>query len=212
MIALPNFIRYNSPESPNVVRAWIGALDLLPECTLKTRVVARAKAFAEGMGKGFGEAFAEAFGKAMPNPEPEPEPEKKNTPKPPRSSAAADSLSDAFKAFWSAYPAKKAKPAALKAWAKVQADGQTQAAILAAIQRDKASEQWTRDGGRYIPHPATWLNQRRWEDEGPTQAADNANAWWKRAGFASEGDAAEAGCWASNWREFQGGQRAEVSA
>lgn len=135
-----------------------------------------------------------------------------NTPKPPRSSAAADSLSDAFKAFWSAYPAKKAKPAALKAWAKVQADGQTQAAILAAIQRDKASEQWTHEGGRYVPHPATWLNQRRWEDEGPTQAAANANAWWQRAGFASEGAAAEAGCWASNWREFQHGQRPEVSA
>ena len=86
LIALPNFIRYNAPESPNVVRAWIGALDLLPECSLKTRVVARAKAFAEGMGKGFGKAFAEVFGKAMPNPESEPEPEQeqeKKSPQPP---------------------------------------------------------------------------------------------------------------------------------
>ncbi len=215
LIAVPNFIKYNAPESPNVVKAWIGALDLLPECALKARVVARAKAFAEGMGKGFLEAFAESFAKTMPNKEPEPEPEKKNTPNPPRSSAGADSLSDGFTAFWSAYPAKKARAVAAKAWAKLKPDQQMQAAIMAGVERDKASEQWMRDGGRFIPHPATWLNQRRWEDEAPAHGASTSNspAWWERAGFATEGDAADAGCWQSNWREFQDGQRvAEVPA
>lgn len=67
MVALPNFIRYNPPESPNVIKAWLGALDLLPECSLKTRVVARAKAFAEGFGEAFAKALPEAFAKAMPN-------------------------------------------------------------------------------------------------------------------------------------------------
>ena len=214
LIAVPNFVKYNAPESPNVVRAWLGALDLLPECELKTRVVARARGFAEGMGKGFLEAFAEAFAKAMPNKEPEPEPKKKNTPKPPRSSAGADSLPDGFEQFWAAYPAKKAKPAAVKAWAKLHPDEQMQAEILAAIERERRSEQWTRDGGRFIPHPTTWLNQRRWEDEVPAQGSGggSAIAWWQRAGFATEGDAADAGCWQSNWREFQDGRRAEVSA
>ncbi|MGH8258108.1 MAG: hypothetical protein ACREUG_00285, partial [Steroidobacteraceae bacterium] len=31
-IWFPNFVRYNRPESPNVVRAWADAFDLLPEC------------------------------------------------------------------------------------------------------------------------------------------------------------------------------------
>ncbi len=46
----------------------------------------------------------------------------------------------------------------------------------------------------------------------PGGSANNPTTWWARAGFATEGDAADAGCWQSNWREFQGGQRAEVSA
>lgn len=75
LIALPNFIRYNAPESPNVIKAWVGALDLLPECALKTRTITRAKAFAEALGEAFAkalpEAFLEAFAKGMPNPEPE---------------------------------------------------------------------------------------------------------------------------------------------
>ena len=103
-------------------------------------------------------------------------PDSFNTPKPPHSSAGADSLSDGFTAFWSVYPAKKAKAVAAKAWAKLQPDEQMQAAILAGVERDKASEQWTRDSGRFIPHPATWLNQRRWEDEVPPPSVSAAEA------------------------------------
>lgn len=29
------------------------------------------------------------------------------------------------------------------------------------------SADWTKDGGQYIPHAATWLNGKRWEDELP---------------------------------------------
>jgi hypothetical protein len=38
--------------------------------------------------------------------------------------------------------------------------------MIDAVGRQRASRQWREDGGRYIPHPATWLNQGRWEDEG----------------------------------------------
>lgn len=75
LIALPRFVKYNQPESPNVVKAWTGALDLLPECALKNHVVARAADFARGMNKGFAEALPEAFAKTMPIQEPEQEPE-----------------------------------------------------------------------------------------------------------------------------------------
>jgi hypothetical protein len=75
LIALPKFIQYNQPESPNVVKAWAGALDLLPECDLKNRVVVRAKEYAEALKDGFSKALPEAFAKSMPIQEQEPEQE-----------------------------------------------------------------------------------------------------------------------------------------
>jgi len=75
LIALPRFLKYNSPESPNVIKAWIGSVDLLPECELKTEVIQQAKAYAEGLPEAFGKAFREAFAKAMPNQEQEQEQE-----------------------------------------------------------------------------------------------------------------------------------------
>jgi hypothetical protein len=68
---LPNFLKYNHPQSPNVVKAWAGVLDLLPECDLKDEVLLSLKTFIEGMSEAFGKAFEEAlhedFSKAMPN-------------------------------------------------------------------------------------------------------------------------------------------------
>lgn len=72
---------------------------------------------------------------------------------------------NAFEEFWKFYPKKVGKGAALKAWAKISAPCNTLYLILEALKWQKASEQWTRDNGQYIPHPATYLNQRRWEDE-----------------------------------------------
>lgn len=72
---------------------------------------------------------------------------------------------DGFAEFWSAYPLKKAKATAEKAWQKLKPSADLQAAILSAIAAHKLSADWQRDGGQYIPHPTTWLNQRRWEDE-----------------------------------------------
>lgn len=85
--------------------------------------------------------------------------EQKHTPLPPSAAATG------FDAFWSAYPLKKAKATAVKAWAKLKPGADLQAAILSAIATQRASADWQRDGGQYIPHPTTWLNQRRWEDE-----------------------------------------------
>lgn len=77
LMALPNFIRYNQPESPNVIRAWVGALDLLPECDMKEAVVQRAKSIVGEMTDGFVEAFAEAFEQASPNPKQKQKPKQK---------------------------------------------------------------------------------------------------------------------------------------
>lgn len=71
-----------------------------------------------------------------------------------------------FDAFWEAYPRKQSKAAALKAYQKIKPDGELLGVMLSVIERQKTSDQWRRDNGQYIPHPATWLNGRRWEDEG----------------------------------------------
>ena len=77
---LPNFLKYNKPESPNVVKSWPEAFDLLPECYMKADLLQQLKGFIQGLTKGFQEAFKEAFAKdfakGMPNQEPEPEPDK----------------------------------------------------------------------------------------------------------------------------------------
>lgn len=92
MVALPNFLKYNAPENPNVVKAWAGSVDLLPECDLKKDVISWAYDSLMGRPESFAEAFAKVLGKplekglsnGMPNqePEPKPEPEPKQEPEP----------------------------------------------------------------------------------------------------------------------------------
>lgn len=69
-----------------------------------------------------------------------------------------------FDTFWSAYPRKVGKGAAKKSFEKAlkKTDLKT---ILNAVEAQKQSTQWQRDGGDFIPYPATWLNQERWDDD-----------------------------------------------
>ena len=70
-----------------------------------------------------------------------------------------------FDRFWTAYPRKEGKPKAKAAFDKLKPDEGLLQRMLDSIERWKRTDQWQEDGGRYIPHPSTWLNQRRWEDE-----------------------------------------------
>jgi hypothetical protein len=81
---------------------------------------------------------------------------------------------EGFAEFWAAYPKKVAKPAAAKAFAKLAPSPELLATILAAIAKQARSEQWTKDGGQFVPHPASWLNQQRWLDEMKAQAPPQA--------------------------------------
>ena len=72
---------------------------------------------------------------------------------------------DGFDQFWNAYPKKKAKLEAQKAWAKLKPDADLRSTIGKAILLQRNSPDWQKDGGQYIPKPASWLNGRRWEDE-----------------------------------------------
>jgi len=71
-----------------------------------------------------------------------------------------------FEEFWDVYPRKVAKQDAVKAFAKLKPDAAFVAVLVAAVKRHAQSEQWQR-GIQFVPHPASWLNGRRWEDELP---------------------------------------------
>jgi len=79
---LPRFLKYNGPESPNVVKAWVSSLDLLPECSLKNKVIQDVKAFAKALPEAFAKALPEAFAKSMPYQEQEQEPKQEQEKKP----------------------------------------------------------------------------------------------------------------------------------
>lgn len=75
-----------------------------------------------------------------------------------------------FGVFWQAYPKKVGKDAARKAFEKRTVGDDLLARMLGAIEQQKHSREWVKDDGQFIPHPATWLNAGRWEDE-PVQPA-----------------------------------------
>lgn len=73
-----------------------------------------------------------------------------------------------FLSFWTAYPRKVSKAQAQKVWQKINPDSFLQEQILKSLEWQSLQPDWQKEGGKFIPHPATWLNGRRWEDEQPT--------------------------------------------
>lgn len=67
-----------------------------------------------------------------------------------------------FDDFWSAYPNKKAKEDARRAWNRMRPPPDVIDTILADLPHRATSDRIWLDG--YIPNPATYLNGRRWED------------------------------------------------
>ncbi len=74
-------------------------------------------------------------------------------------------LEEGFNHFWQAYPRKKNKGKAEKAWQKIKPGPELLKTMLDAIKQAEKSEDWLKEGGQYIPHPASWLNAKGWEDE-----------------------------------------------
>ena len=83
---------------------------------------------------------------------------------------------DGFADFWQAYPKKVGKATAQKAWRRKTLYAILYSKVLPALQAQKNSPQWLKDNGQFIPHPATWLNQERWEDEVKAYEGTNDSA------------------------------------
>lgn len=93
-----------------------------------------------------------------------PEPEVTTNEPPITRTGKRDPLSG-FEAFYQAYPRKKAKPKAEALWAKLKPAPELQSVIIKAATALAASPDAKRDGGKFLPYPATWIKDRRWEDE-----------------------------------------------
>ena len=89
-----------------------------------------------------------------------------------------------FDLFWAAYPKRRAKGDARKAWHKLQPDTALVQQILDALVWQTQQPDWLKAGGQYVPFPATWLRAERWDDEAPRAA--QVAAVERSYGFAAE--------------------------
>jgi hypothetical protein len=98
---------------------------------------------------------------------------------------------DVFEDFWAAYPRRVGKGAARPAFAKATRKANPEA-IIAAIKQQVAAGCFK--DLTFCPHPATWLNNERWDDEvgpAPSTLADALAAQFRAAALAGD-DAAKA--------------------
>jgi hypothetical protein len=89
-------------------------------------------------------------------PKPKKKPKKKPKPK---------DLEVGFEIFWKVYPKKKKKGDAEKAWKKIKPNNELLQLMLTKIEEAKRCIDWSKDGGQFIPYPASWLNSECWHDE-----------------------------------------------
>ena len=92
-----------------------------------------------------------------------------------------------FADFWEKYPNKKAKPKAEGLFLKLDLTDDLFNKIISSLEIQKKSESWVKDGGKFIPHPTTWLNQERWEDDlntyqKPQENSDSVDTSWDNVG------------------------------
>lgn len=82
-----------------------------------------------------------------------------NTPLPP-----ATGGEHGFAEFYAEYPRKVSAGQARQEWAKLSPDEALRKRIVSAVRAWARSPEWARNDGQFIPKPARWLREQRWED------------------------------------------------
>lgn len=72
---------------------------------------------------------------------------------------------DDFQKFWDIYPRKCAKGDARKAWKQTEKIRPALPELLKSVYAARASKQWQKDDGEFIPYPSSWLRGERWDDQ-----------------------------------------------
>jgi hypothetical protein len=178
VLYLPTWWRYNQPENANNVIGNLKDLDDVPGSPL----VAEFCENVTYLDPRFRETFrqlVERLGERYPrrSATQEQEQEQETTPRAdapvtaaPLSATNGAGLAD-FARFWAAYPKRKNRGQAEKAWVKLQPPIDT---VLSVLEVQRRSRDWVKDGGQYIPYPATWLNAKGWLDEVPADLGRQA--------------------------------------
>ena len=91
------------------------------------------------------------------------------------------SYPEEFEAFWAEYPRPVGKPAAFRAWQACADDRPELAELIDAIRHQWLALAWADKDVSFIPHPTTWLNQHRWEDNGQKRKPPSLIAQQKAA-------------------------------
>lgn len=172
-LGVPNFLKYNPPENPNVVKSWGNILDLIPECQLKVELFEYVKDFL----KGFGAPFLKAMPKELErvtervcqNPSPIPSPNPNPIEDTPLTPQKGDGYDQDFNLWWKEYPPRRGmvKPEVFKKWKALKKSGNLPEieSMLAILQMQKRSNDWQKQAGEYIPGPGPYLNKRKFLDE-----------------------------------------------
>jgi len=82
-------------------------------------------------------------------------------------------LANGWVEFWNEYPRKDSKARAFEVWKRQRLHAQQQT-VMTHLRTIKLTDQWTRDGGKFVPHAATYLSQRRYLDE---VEAEDTSQW-----------------------------------
>ena len=80
-------------------------------------------------------------------------------------SQLAEQAEKNFELFWSAYPNKKSKKAAFEKFKRIDFNKNSFESIISALEKQKQSNDWTKNGGQFVPMPQTWILNERWTDE-----------------------------------------------
>ena len=82
-------------------------------------------------------------------------------------------INEMFDVFWKAYPKKKDKTKAFRAFKKLNPDEKLLNTILSVLERQKNDANWVKQKRQFMPYPSTYINNRRWEDESDAEACTN---------------------------------------
>jgi hypothetical protein len=98
----------------------------------------------------------------------------------------------------------------VKAFVNLDPDAALVDRMIAAVERQGLAQRCLRGETRFVPHPATWINDERWESDEPDQQLDTDRPPWAlAAGFNNRFDAENEGCTERNARHFHAGKRLE---
>lgn len=152
------------PTSPRKEGDIVAALEALQRVGLiawydagdaKCIQISNFDAHQQGLHKRTQSAYPEPSGKFREIPSEENRTEEKGT---------EEKHSARFEKFWTVYPRKEGKDAAWREWLKRSPSDDLLETMIAKVLAQRASEQWRKDDGRFIPQPRTWLHQGRWKD------------------------------------------------